>query len=169
MKKLVVIIFAVVLSSCSQTKMGYIDVETVMNEYEAMIALETELSAKQEEMGAELQGLQAAFQAKVQEYYGNAETMSASKKTETEQALQQEGQMLQGRQQQVSQMLQQENQEKSAILIKKIDSVVASYSKSNGFAMVFGTQGNGTVMYGDDKLNVTSEVVTILNADYTKE
>ena len=169
MKKLLVIVFAVVLSSCSQTKMCYIDVETVMNEYEAMIALETELTAKQQEMGAELQGLQAAFQAKVQEYYSNAESMPSSKKAETELALQQEGQILQGRQQQVSQMLQQENQEKSIVLIKKIDSVVASYSKSNGFAMVFGTQGNGTVMYGAENLNVTSEIVTILNADYTKE
>jgi len=169
MKKIVVIIFAVVLSSCSQTKMGYIDVETVMKEYEAMIDLESELLAKQEEMGAELQGLQAAFQAKVQEYYSNSESMSASKKAETEQSLQQEGQMLQGRQQQVSQMLQQENQERSTILIKKIDSVVAVYSKSNGFSMVFGTQGNGTVMYGDDNLNVTTDVVAILNEGYTKE
>lgn len=168
MKKILVIIFVVVLSSCTQTKMGYIDVEIVMNEYEAMIALETELTAKQEEMGAELQGLQTAFQAKVQDYYGNSESMSASKKSEAEQALQQEGQMLQGRQQQVSQMLQQENQEKSAVLIKKIDSVVSSYSKSNGFSMVLGTQGNGTVMYGDDKMNVTSDVVAILNAEYSK-
>lgn len=165
MKKLVLVIFAVVLSSCSQTKIAYIDVENVMDEYKAMISLEEEMQTRQQEVAAELQGMQATFQAKVQDYYQKSTNMSASKKAEAEQALQQEGQMIQGRQQEVSQTLQQENQVKSAVLIKKIDSVVAIYSKENGLGIVFGTQGNGTVMYGDDKLNVTSAVIAILNSE----
>ncbi len=94
------------------------------------------MSAKQQEMTAGLQAAQGAFQAKVQEYYKNEKTMSTAKKQETEQALQQEGQMLQAQQQQVSQMLEQENQTKSEVLIKTIDSVVTSYSKTKGFSIV---------------------------------
>ena len=166
MKKLLLVVFAVVLASCSQTKIAYIDVADVMGEYKAMIALETEMTTKQQQLAGELQGSQAAFQAKVQEYYKNAPKMSAAKKQEAEQALQQEGQQLQGQQQQVSQMLEQENQVKSEELIKTIDSIVADYSKSKGFGIVLGTQGNGTVMYGDDALNITSDVVALLNADF---
>ena len=169
MKKLLVIAFAIVLSSCTQTKVAYIDVETIMKEYEAATALETEFLARQQEMATELEGLQAPFQAKVQEYYKNVETMSAAKRAEAEQALQQEQQMIQGRQQQVSQQLQQENQEKSEVLIKRIDSLVAVYSKTKGFNLVLGTQGNGTVMYGDDALNVTEDVIRTLNEDYAKK
>lgn len=166
MKKLVVIIFAIALSSCTQTKIAYIDVETVMNEYKAMNDLEAELTSKQDEVAGELKGLQATFQAKIQDYYSKQASMSASKRAEMEQVLQQEGQMIQGRQQEASQLLQQENQVKSAVLIKKIDSVVAVYSKANGYGIVLGTQGNGTVMYGDDKLNVSEFVLTILNEEY---
>jgi outer membrane protein len=166
MKKLLLVVFAVVLASCSQTKIAYIDLADVMDEYKAMIALETEMTSKQQQVAGQLQGSQAAFQAKVQEYYKNAPSMSASKKQEAEQALQQEGQMLQGQQQQASQMLDQENQSKSEVLIKKIDSIVADYSKSKGYGIVLGTQGNGTVMYGDDALNITSNVVELLNADF---
>lgn len=169
MKKLLVIAFAIVLSSCTQTKIAYIDVEDVMTEYKAMVVLGEEMSLKQQEIAAGLQAAQGAFQAKVQEYYQNENSMSSAKKQETEQALQQEGQMLQQQQQQASQMLEQENQTKSEVLIKTIDSVVTSYSKSKGFALVFGTQGNGTVMYGDEALNISSEIVTILNADFTDE
>ena len=169
MKKLLVIAFAIVLSSCTQTKIAYIDVEDVMTEYKAMVALGEEMSGKQQEIAAGLQASQSAFQAKVQEYYKNQKTMSTSKKQKTEQALQQEGQMLQSQQQQASQMLEQENQTKSEVLIKTIDSVVTSYSKTNGFAIVLGTQGNGTVMYGDEALNISSEIVNILNADYSEE
>lgn len=163
MKKLLVVVFAIVLSSCTQTKVVYIDVAEVMDGYGEMISLEEELTKKQQEAAGELQGLQAAFQQKVQEYYAQTNSMSASKKAETEQALQQEGQALQARQQQAGQALQQENQERSAVLIKKIDSVVAVYSKSKGYNLVIGTQGSGTVMYGDDVLNITKEVVEVLN------
>lgn len=169
MKKLLVIAFAILLSSCTQTKIAYIDVADVMTEYKAMVDLGEEMSAKQQEIAVGLQGAQAAFQAKVQEYYKNEKTMSTAKKQETEQSLQQEGQMLQQQQQQMSQMLEQENQTKSEVLIKTIDSVVTSYSKTKGFAIVLGTQGNGTVMYGDDALNISSEIVNILNADYIEE
>jgi len=169
MKKLLVIAFAIVLSSCTQTKIAYIDLEDVMTEYKAMVALGEEMSVKQQEVAAGLQAAQGAFQVKVQEYYQNEKSMSSAKKQETEQALQQEGQMLQQQQQQASQMLEQENQTKSSVLIKTIDSVVANYSKSKGFAMVIGTQGNGTVMYGDEALNISSEIVNILNAESSEE
>ncbi len=166
MKKLLLVVVAIVLASCSQTKIAYIDVEDVMSEYKAMIALETEMTTKQQQVAGQLQASQAAFQAKVQEYYKNAPSMSASKKQAAELALQQEGQQLQGQQQQASQMLEQENITKSEVLIKTIDSIVTDYSKSKGFGIVLGTQGNGTVMYGDDALNITSDVVAILNADF---
>lgn len=169
MKKLLVIAFAIVLSSCTQTKIAYIDVEDVMTEYKAMVALSEEMSAKQQEISVSLQASQGAFQAKVQEYYKNEKTMTTAKKQEAEQALQQEGQMLQQQQQQASQMLEQENQTKSEVLIKTIDSVVTSYSKTKGFGIVLGTQGNGTVMYGEDALNISSKIVEILNADYSDE
>jgi outer membrane protein len=33
---------------------------------------------------------------------------------------------------------------------------------------VLGTSGNGTVMYGDEKLNVTKDILEILNEDFSK-
>ena len=62
--------------------------------------------------------------------------MSAQKRAETEQALQQEQQILQSRQQQAGQALQQENQILSQALTKKVDSFVADYatSKRNPFS-----------------------------------
>lgn len=169
MKKLLVVAIAIVLSSCSQTNIAYIDVETVMNEYEAMNDLESEVALRQQEMASELEALQGPFQAKVEEYYKNEASMSSSKRAEAQQALQQEGQMIQSRQQQVSLMLQQENLAKSEVLIKKMDSVVAEYAKRKGFSIVLGTQGNGTVMYGNDNLNISSEIVTSLNENYSKK
>ena len=168
MKKILVLLVAIVLTSCSQSKIAYIDVQDLMKEYEGTKALEASLKAKQEKMAKELDSLGAPFQQKVQAYYQSAQKMSASKRAETEQALQQEQQMLQAREQQASQELQNENVAKSEVIMKKIDSLVADYAKTNKFDLILGTSGNGTVMYGSDALNVTSSILEILNNDFTK-
>jgi len=160
---------AVILGSCSQTKIAYIDVEALMKDYKATTALEAKLKAKQEIMAKELDSLQAPFQLKVQQYYQAAQQMSAQKRAEAEGALQQEQQFLQAKQQEASQELQKENQENSEALTKRVDSFVADYAKAKGYQMVFGTSGKGTVMYGDEKLNVTKDILEVLNKDFSKE
>ena len=46
---------------------------------------------------------------------------------------------------------------------------MANYAKTKGLNLVFGTSGNGTVMYGDDNLNITSEILDVLNTDFAKK
>jgi len=168
MKKVLIIAIAFIFASCNQTKVAYIDIEALMKDYEATKALEVSLKAKQEAMAKELDSISAPFQLKVQQYYQNAEKMSAKKRTEAESLLQQEQQFLQSKQQQASQLLQQENQEQSEILTKKVDSFVANFAKDKGYKLILGTSGKGTVLYGDESLNITTEILEILNLDFSK-
>ena len=169
MKKLLILVIALVVVSCNQTKVAYIDIEILMKDYEATKALEMSLKAKQEKMAKELDSISAPFQLKVQQYYQNQQKMSAKKRAEVESVLQQEQQFIQSKQQQASQSLQMENQEMSEVLTKRVDSFVADYAKLKGFNLVLGTSGKGTVLYGDETLNVTNEILEILNLDYSKE
>lgn len=168
MKKLLIIAFAVVLASCNQTKVAYVDVEVLMKDYEGTKALESKMKEKQEAKAKELDSLTAPFQAKVQNYYKSAQSMSPQKRAEAEGALQQEQQFIQAQQQQASQELQKETQESYEAITKVVDSLVGSYAKSNGYNMIFGTSGKGTVMYGDENLDVTKQVLEMLNKEYSK-
>lgn len=168
MKKLLVIAFAVVLASCNQTKVAYVDVEVLMKDYEGTKSLESKMKEKQEAKAKELDSLTAPFQAKVQNYYKAAQTMSPQKRAEAEGALQQEQQFLQAQQQQASQEWQKETQESYEAITKVVDSLVGTYAKSNGYNMIFGTSGKGTVMYGDENLDVTKQVLEMLNKEYSK-
>jgi outer membrane protein len=168
MKKLLIIAFAVVLASCNQTKVAYVDVEVLMKDYEGTKALESKMKEKQEAKAKELDSLTAPFQAKVQNYYKSAQSMSPQKRAEAEGALQQEQQFIQAQQQQASQELQTETQESYEAITKVVDSLVGSYAKSNGYNIIFGTSGKGTVMYGDENLDVTKQVLEMLNKEYSK-
>lgn len=168
MKKLLIAAIVLVFASCNQTKIAYIDVEVLMKDYEATKALEVSLIAKQEKMAKELDSIGAPFQLKVQQYYKNAQKMSANKRAEMEGALQQEQQLIQSKQQQASQILQQENKEMSEIITKRVDSFVADFAKAKGYKLILGTSGKGTVLYSDETLNVTTEILEILNLNYSK-
>ncbi|AMC11313.1 hypothetical protein Lupro_08615 [Lutibacter profundi] len=168
MKKLLIVIVAFVFASCNQTKIAYIDIEVLMKDYEATKTLEIQIKEKQEKMTKELDSIAMPFKLKVQQYYQKAQNMSAQKRAQIEQALQQEQQIIQAQQQQASQVLQQENQENYKSITKKVDSLVESYAKSNGYQLIFGTSGKGTVMYGDEALNVTKDVLKVLNSEFSK-
>jgi len=169
MKKIILIAFAIMFASCNQTKMGYVNVENLMKDYKATKVLETQLKTKQEKISKQLDSLQAPFKAKVQNYYQKAQSMSASSRAKVEKQLQQEQQMLQLNQQQAAQQLQKENQVESEKITKRVDSLVANFAKANGYKLILGTSGNGTVMYGDATLDVTKKVLDILNADFNKK
>ena len=168
MKKLLILTFAVLMASCNQTKIAYVDIEVLMKDYEGTKALETKMKAKQELKAKELDSLTAPFQAKVQSYYKAAQSMSPQKRAEAEGALQQEQQFLQAQQQQASNDLQKETQDNYEIITKTVDSLVGNYAKSKGYNMILGTSGKGTVMYGDENLDVTKQVLEVLNTTYSK-
>ena len=169
MKKLLIILTAIMLASCTQTKIAYIDIEVLMQDYKATQELENSLKLKQESIAKELDSLQAPFQQKVQEYYENAQKMSAQKRNEVERQLQQEQQLLQARGQQASQELQNENQLRSDALTKRVDSLVEVFAVEKGYKLILGSSGKGTIMYGDKSMDITNQVVELLNADFDKE
>ena len=167
MKKIVItLVVALTLVSCTQTKVGYIDIEEVMKDYDATKLMEDEFKLEQDQMGRTLDSLSAPFQAKVQEFNQNADTMPESKRQAQLEELQQEQQQLQQQQQQAQQYMQQKSMAELEVLTKKVDSVVTSYAIANGFQMVIGTQGTGTVMYGQDELNLSETIIDLLNAEF---
>ena len=169
MKKIVLLVFAFVLFSCNQHKVAYVDVEVLMKDYKATEALEEVLKLKQAQKAKEFDSLQKPFNDKVQKYYQTAQKMSAAKRQEMELELQKEQQQLQLLQQKNSQDLQAENTKRSEALMKKIDSFVSDYAKANDFNIVFGTQGKGTILYAEESLDVTKELLQILNDNFDSD
>jgi len=165
---IIIAVVAVMSSSCNQTKIGYMDVEKVMTEYQGTKDLEIQLKEKQQVLGKSLDSLSGLFQQKVQNYYSKASKMSAKKRQEMEAALQLEQQLLQGKQQEATQLLQRKGIEDTAVITQLLDSLVTVYANKNGYNLVMGTTGKGTVMYGDDSLNVTDDLLEIMNSQYKK-
>jgi len=170
MKKVILIaLISLLMTACTQTKIGYINVEELMKDYQATIDLETRLKTKQGNLAKQLDSLGKAFDAKLNAYKKIAPKMSTRNRNVKEQELLQEQQMLQQKQQDATQELQKDSQESSTKLTKDIEGFVADYAKTNGYNIMLGTSGAGTVMYGDTNLNLTTDVTQKLNKSYNSK
>ncbi len=171
MKKLL-LVFSVflLLTSCNEVKIAYVDVEEIIKDYEGSKEAEKEMKAESEKMAAELDQLAKGFQLKVQEYQSNSKNLSDNAKREKEQVLMQEQQMIQQRQQMAQQQVQAEGQKKMDKINEAIESFLSDYAKTNGYNYILGTSSQTkSVYYGDASLNITESVITALNENYQPE
>ena len=168
MKKIVgalALIFA--LASCTQVKIAHVDVEEILKEYKGSKKAEEEMKAQSEQMANELDQLAIPFQQKVQEYQQNSQNLSASARQEKEQELMQEQQMIQQRQQIAQQQVQAEGQKRIDKINEDIESFLEGYAKSKGYTYILGSsEQTKSVLYGEESLNITAQVIEALNADY---
>ena len=159
------LLFLVILitMSCSQNKIAFVDVAFLMKEYEGLKAFDEEVKNEQDKLRKEIESLIEPYQVKVDEYYKNVGKMSAAARTDTEQALQQEQDAIEAQQEKFKQQLEKQRVDGLEAINKEIAEFVESHAKSKGFQLVFASAGTETVIYGDDKLNITQEVLTELN------
>ncbi len=168
MKKLVgALALVFILASCTQVKIAHVDVEEILKEYKGSKKAEEEMKARSEQMANELDQLAIPFQQKVQEYQQNSQSLSSSDRQAKEQELMQEQQMIQQRQQMAQQQVQAEGQKKIDKINEDIEAFLEGYAKSKGYTYILGTsEQTKSVLYGEESLNITAEVIEALNTDY---
>ncbi len=79
----------------------------------------------------------------------------------------QEQQMIQQRQQIAQQQVQAEGQKMIDKINEDIETFLEGYAKAKGYTYILGTsEQTKSVLYGQEKLNITAEVIEALNSDY---
>ena len=164
MRSFTLLIAVILLTiSCSQNKIAFIDVAVLMKEYEGLKVFDEEMKNEQDKLRKEIESLIEPYQVKVDEYYKNIGKMSTAVKTATEQALQQEQAAIEAEQEKFKQKLEKQRLDGLETINNEIAEFVDSYAKLKGFQLVFATAGTETVIYGDEQLDITQDVLTELN------
>lgn len=68
------------------------------------------------------------------------------------------------------QQFEKENQTTSndytAKIWNQLNQLIEEYGKENKYTFVFGANGQGNIMYADDKNNITAEIIAYVNTSY---
>lgn len=171
-KALVIIALSIFAVSCDKTaevkevKTAYVDTSVLMKEYTEAKDLEAKYKAQAEEKGRQLQ-------AEITRFKQDAANFQSQAQANGQQWAQQRGAELQKREQQLgyaqqalSQQLQQESGVEMDSLVSGVKKFIKDYGKKNGYSYIYGTGDAASILYAEDKYDITKDVIKALNDKY---
>lgn len=170
MKKLCLLIVGTsFLISCAQEKTAYVNNTKLIQEYKGMQDTEAKFTKKSEAVNKVMDSLATAFQQEVKEYQSAAEGMSVTTRQEKEQVLMAKQQQLRQQQQAVGGALNQQSTKAIDSIITVVKDFVAEYGKKNNYTYIFGSTEAANIMYAKEGEDITTEILSELNAAYNKK
>lgn len=167
MKKLVVALTGLILLvSCEQAKIGYVDNVKLMEDYQEKIDIEAKFKTKTDALTKKRDSISQAFQIEAQAFQAQAQKMSQKKAQEEYGLMQQRGQFIGQQLQQEEQALLTAGQTEMDSVVGKVKKEIKAYGEANKFTYILGGGDGGSVLYGQEVNDFTDEVVKLLNDKY---
>ena len=168
MKNIIWIALILLLASCDQQKIGYVDNVKMMDAYQEKIDVEAKFKTRADALTKKRDSISQAFQIEAQAFQTKAQSMSQKKAQEEYAAMQQKGQFIGQQLQQEDQQMQAAGQVEMDSIVKRVKAEIKAYGKANGYTYILGGGDGGSVLYGKEGLDITDEIVKILNDNYKK-
>ena len=171
-KTLIVSALAFAVFSCNQTtatkevKTAYVDTSKLLKEYTEAKDIEAKYKAKSEEMGRELEAEVNQFKSEAASFQKNAQANGQAWAQQKGAELQKREQQLSYAQQAILEQLQQESGTEMDSLVSNVKKFIKDYGKEKGYDYIYGTGEAVSILYAQDKYDITNEIVKSLNDKY---
>jgi outer membrane protein len=171
-KVLVIIALSISVIACDkkaevkEVKTAYVDTSELMKEYTEAKDLEAKYKAQADEKGRQLEAEINRFKQEAANFQSQAQANGQAWAQQKGAELQKREQQLGLAQQQLSQQLQQESGKEMDSLVSGVKKFIKSYGKEKGYSYIFGTGDVASVLYAEDKYDITKELIKALNEKY---
>lgn len=157
-------------SVSSSETIVYVNSDSLLSKYQYFKDLKVKLDAKTKSAQSDMGSKTQAFQREVAQYQQQQATLSADQRATTEERLARKQQELQTYQQNAGMALQTEQAKEQEKLYDKVADYLKTYAKNKGYKMVLTySKGNSAILFADESLDVTSEVILGLNEAYNAD
>lgn len=148
----------------------YINIDSINLRYDAITDLSRETDAYMKNLDARYQKRQMEVQQQYSNYQQRAaaQTISASEAEAEEKSINAGMEELAKMERELGQ-LQNNALKKNEKIVTEVSSYFKEYSKTKGIDFILGYGGGSMVMYANDSLDVTSDVLNALNATYRQK
>lgn len=156
----------------NSTQIAYVNIDSLLLNYKLSQELNDKFSKKQEKIKADLQKKADKFQKEAgafQKKVKNGGFLTQQLAEEEQQKLLAKQQKLQNLQTDLSNKLVNEQQQMNARLYNNITKFINEYNKTHKYKFIISNTTGGTLLYGDPNCNITSDIISGLNAKYDAE
>ncbi len=168
MKQFLVLSSMLLLMACQQDKIGFVDNVQLMDGYKEKIDVENKYKTKAEALAKKRDSISQAFDLELKAFQTKAQSLSQQKAQEEYGLIQQRAQFMGQQLQQEEQQLQATGQTEMDSVVNKVKKEITAFGKSNGYTYILGGGEGGSVLYGIEGKDLTSEILAILNDKYNK-
>jgi outer membrane protein len=149
-------------------KIVYVDSIKVLSGYKGMEYAKKEYDVKVSVWNANLDTLKMEMEIKFQEYETKRLKLSVKEKELMEELLETKRQQYLNYQQMVAEKMKKEDQELTAKVHTKVNDYLKRYGEQKGYAFILGANQYGSIVYAENAVNITDEVIEGLNKEFTK-
>jgi outer membrane protein len=154
----------------SASAVVFVNSDSLVNNYEYFKAVRVKLQDLSQKAQAEIAVKGQAFQKEVAVYQKTASSLTPVQKATTEKRLAKKQQDLEALGQNTQRQLQEQSAEENSKLYDRIAAYLKNYTKLKGYKIVLTySKASPSMLYGDESLDVTKEVLVGLNDEYKKE
>lgn len=172
-KALLLIAMSISIVACNkpaevakEVKTAYVDTSELMKEYTEAKDLEAKYKAKSEEKGKQLEAEINRFKQEAANFQAQAQANGQAWAQQKGAELQKREQQLGYAQQALSQELQAESGKEMDSLVSGVKKFIKAYGKEKGYAYIYGTGDAASILYAEDKFDITKEIIKALNDKY---
>ena len=171
-KVLLIIAISISVLACDkpaavkEVKTAYVDTSVLMKEYTEAKDLEAKYKAQSEEKGRQLEAEINRFKQDAANFQSQAQANGQEWAQKKGAELQKREQQLGYAQQALSQQLQQESSVEMDTLVSGVKKFIKAYGKEKGYSYIYGTGDAASVLYAEEKYDITNEIVKALNDKY---
>nr|WP_315189502.1 OmpH family outer membrane protein [uncultured Flavobacterium sp.] len=171
-KALVIIAVSISLVACNkpaevkEVKTAYVDTSELMKQYTEAKDLEAKYKAQAEEKGRQLEAEIARFKQDAASFQSQAQANGQAWAQQRGAELQKREQQLGYAQQALTQQLQQDSGKEMDSLVSGVKKFIKTYGKEKGYSYIYGTGDAASILYAEDKYDITKDIIKELNDKY---
>jgi outer membrane protein len=147
----------------SAKKVGIVDTNRLIAEYSGTKKAVAEFEQKSKVWKSNLDTLTVEFQDQIKKFEKDRLTMSEKEMMLSQELLRNKQNQIAQYQQVTERKIQEEDQGMTQKLYKYINQTVDTYGVKNNYQFILGAKGDGGVLYGTDAIDLTDELIEILN------
>ncbi len=165
-------ILLAILTSCNDSSdtattipIAYVNTTTLLSEYQGTLDALQDIQEQRKKLKKDIDSADANLKMDIQRF----QKLEKSNPRQAHMMYE----LIQTRQKQSAAMRRDYNQQLadeenriSAGVLNQINAFVQDYAKRHGYKMIFGATDEGSIMYGDEDLDITKEVLAELNTSY---
>lgn len=164
-----IILFSSLVSCDSKNKIGFVKSQELVYGYQGMKEAKQKFEDEKLSVQESIDSLISDYRISVQNYENDKLSLSITEQQQRENLLNIQYQRVAKRNAGIEQNLKAREDQIMTGVLNQINSFVEQYGKANGYDLILGTTLSGSVLYGNEAIDLTKIILKDLNKNYQSE